>query len=267
MRQRALERQRQRVARGEREERDLDRVRALEVRRRCRARRCSRACGRCSSCATPRAARPSTSRCRSAAGCRRSCWRARGARTSPGSRPPCTAKVKSTAYSGSTAISASTVSARPCDTSSWRVSAAQASRNAEPRMARPKTTGATTSPRPTPDDPGEHARERWPAPRATRASDLAPGAPERGRGALGGRRRHPPHPTGRRFRASGRSAGPPDPRCAKTANELSGTGEEQPKFTVLDEVHRPSPRGRSTRKHETDDQPLAPIRPLSGRRS
>ena len=41
-RERALQRQRQRVERGEREERDLDRVRAVELRPRCRARPCSR---------------------------------------------------------------------------------------------------------------------------------------------------------------------------------------------------------------------------------
>ncbi len=65
---------------------------------------------------------------------------------SSGFLPAFHANVKSTAYSGNTAMSARTASARPCDTSSWRTSAAQARRNADPRMAAPKTNGATQSP-------------------------------------------------------------------------------------------------------------------------
>src|SRR5436190_4857985 len=62
-----------------------------------------------------------------------------------GSVPALAANVKSTAYSGSTAMSASTASARPWETSSCMTSAAQARRNAEPRIASPKRMGATTS--------------------------------------------------------------------------------------------------------------------------
>ena len=77
-------------------------------------------------------------RCRSAAGSRRSCSRARAstatrdrARRSGTRRrkaatacPPFHAKTKSTAYSGSTAISASSASARPAEMSSCATSAA-----------------------------------------------------------------------------------------------------------------------------------------------
>ena len=96
-----------------------------------------------------------------------------------GSSPALQANVKSTAYSGSTAISASTVRARPCDTSSCSASAAQARRNAEPRIASPKTTGATTSPRPmppmrasTPGGGGQRRQRSAPAP-----GPEGPGAP------------------------------------------------------------------------------------------
>ncbi len=60
-----------------------------------------------------------------------------------GSFPAFHANVKSTAYSGSTAMRASTVRARPCEMSSWSASAPQARRNDEARMARPKISGAT----------------------------------------------------------------------------------------------------------------------------
>ena len=96
---------------------------------------------------------------------------ARGANFS-GFSPAFHANVKSTAYSGSTAMSASTVSARPCDTSSCSTSAAQASRNADPRIARPKTSGAATSGRPDPvsrtTTPGRvaHGRSDQPPERA-----------------------------------------------------------------------------------------------------
>src|SRR6185437_5927000 len=69
--------------------------------------------------------------------------------------------------------------------------------------------------------------------------------PERPGRALGGRRRHPSHATGG-FRGLPRHRSPTGHQSTgrRTPNELSGTREEQPKFTVLDEVHRPSP-GRS----------------------
>ena len=51
--------------------------------------------------------------------------------------PALLAKVKSTTYSGRTAMRASTASARPCETSSWRASAPQANRKAAPTIAMP----------------------------------------------------------------------------------------------------------------------------------
>ena len=63
-----------------------------------------------------------------------------------GSRVRCPAfevKTKSTAYSGSTAMSARTARARPAETSSWSTSAAQASRKAAPTTASPKITAWT----------------------------------------------------------------------------------------------------------------------------
>jgi len=52
-------------------------------------------------------------------------------------------KTKSTAYSGSTAMIASTATARPAETSTCAASAAHASRNAAPTMASPYTAAAT----------------------------------------------------------------------------------------------------------------------------
>src|ERR671924_815988 len=53
------------------------------------------------------------------------------------SLPPFQANTNPTAYSGSTAIRASTPMARLADTSSWAASAAQASTNAAPMTAMP----------------------------------------------------------------------------------------------------------------------------------
>ena len=55
--------------------------------------------------------------------------------------PPFHAKTKSTAYSGSTAMSASTAIARPAEMSSCATSAAHERMNAAPTIARPKSSG------------------------------------------------------------------------------------------------------------------------------
>ena len=62
---------------------------------------------------------------------------------SAGCLPAFHVNTKSTAYSGSTATSASSASARPAEMSSCTTSAAQASMNAAPTTARPKSTAAT----------------------------------------------------------------------------------------------------------------------------
>ncbi len=99
-----------------------------------------------------------------------------------------------------------------------------------------------------PADPRHHAGQGGER-RQRERQHLTPGAPERHRSALGGRQGHPPHATGRfpGFRAL-RTAREREIHRGRTANELSGTGEERPKFTVLDEIHRPSLRAES-RKH------------------
>ncbi len=56
--------------------------------------------------------------------------------------PPFDANTKSTAYSGSTAISASSAMARPAEMSSCATSAAHDSRNAAPTIARPNSTAS-----------------------------------------------------------------------------------------------------------------------------
>src|SRR5947209_10171418 len=61
-----------------------------------------------------------------------------------GSLPAFHVNTKSTAYSGSTATSASIASARPAETSSCTTSAAQASMNAAPTTATPKITAASS---------------------------------------------------------------------------------------------------------------------------
>ena len=109
----------------------------------------------------------------------RSCWRARGARTSRGPRRPSHANVKSTAYSGSTAISASTVRARPWETSSWSTSAAQASRNAEPEDREAEEDRGHDVGELGARQPGEHARGR--------GQHRPDPWPERSPGARGGR--------------------------------------------------------------------------------
>ena len=59
-----------------------------------------------------------------------------------GSWPALTANVKSTAYSGRTAISARTAIARPCETSSCSTSAPHARRKAAPTTANPNKVAA-----------------------------------------------------------------------------------------------------------------------------
>jgi hypothetical protein len=62
---------------------------------------------------------------------------------SANSWPPFQANTNPTAYSGRTAIRASTPMARLADTSSWAASAAQASTNAAPITATPKVRAST----------------------------------------------------------------------------------------------------------------------------
>src|SRR5687768_12125039 len=61
-----------------------------------------------------------------------------------GSSPAFNAKVKSTAYSGNTAMRASNANANPRDTSTWSASAPHAMRNAAPTTASPNSTAPTT---------------------------------------------------------------------------------------------------------------------------
>ena len=56
--------------------------------------------------------------------------------------PPFHANTKSTAYSGSTAISARIAIASPAEMSSWATSAAHESRKAAPTIASPKISAA-----------------------------------------------------------------------------------------------------------------------------
>ena len=174
-RERALERQRQRVERRDREEHDLDRVRALEVHVGVDLARVAPLAGRCAvmrQAATsttidhpmPMSSRFAPVMLASASG---AYW--------SGSSPAFQANVKSTAYSGSTAISASTVSARPCDTSSWSTSAAQASRKAEPEDREPEDDGRhVVAGGWRPDEAGERAPGAWPGrPRPSRAAARA----------------------------------------------------------------------------------------------
>ena len=57
--------------------------------------------------------------------------------------PPCQAKTKSTAYSGSTAMSASRAIAKPAEMSSCATSAAHDRMNAAPTIARPNSAAST----------------------------------------------------------------------------------------------------------------------------
>ena len=57
--------------------------------------------------------------------------------------PPCHAKTKSTAYSGRTAMSASTAIANPAEMSSCATSAAHDRMNAAPTMARPNSAASS----------------------------------------------------------------------------------------------------------------------------
>ena len=191
-RQRALQRQRERVERGDREERDLDRVRPLEVHVGVELAGVAARAGRCASSATRRAAPPSTSRCRSAAGCEPVMLaRASGAYFS-GFSPAFHANVKSTAYSGSTAMSASTVSARPCGDVELE------------HLGRPGEQERRAEDR-EPEDHGRHdvgeSRRRGHGRRA-RERDERPRRrwPERSRARVWSvsavRGGHPPHPTG-----------------------------------------------------------------------
>ena len=107
---------------------------------------------------------------------RRSCWRAASGANSSGSLPALEVNTKSTAYSGSTAISASRARASPAEMSSWMTSAPQPSRNAAPttaeavtegrepvgsgvrRMRRMRTPGRVTRPAATSARPGWRGR-------------------------------------------------------------------------------------------------------------
>ncbi len=115
--------------------------------------------------------------------------------------------------------------------------------------------------------PGRSRPGAWPG-RQRQGQELTVAAPEPVRGALGGRRGHPSH-------ATGRVSGPSEPRHRLWADDPL-TREQRMNSQEQGKNSRSSPcwmrftgplSGAESRKHETDDQSLAPIRPLSGRRS
>ena len=163
----------------------------------------------------PPPARPAASRCRPAPGWRRSCWPApastgprrpgRGAQRPARRRSarPAWLKTKSTAYSGSTASSASRASASPALMSTWAASAAQDSRNAAPMMASPKTSAAS----------GEGS-SGWGRPRRAAAPRYVPGRATATAISRG---------SGGRDRDSGTSTCSPDPPPRTVENDVVGS--------------------------------------------